>query len=290
MLQDDVPASINLYAKVRQRSPRVVNLLDELTSRKTQVELRDTLHDLEKDYASGAAFDAVLATNMISVGVDVPRLSLMVVNGQPKQIAEYIQATSRVGREHPGLIVTVYNSGRARDRSHFETFASWHAAPYRDVEATSVTPFASRAQDKALHAVLVTLVRHRMPSLRDRPVLTPALRQQIEREILPAIIARVTYTDSVEVAAVQAKLQALLDHWETRTSRWTSGTGQPNYWWDQRPDLTLLMSAEQYAARAAAGWSNGEVWSTPNSMRDVEPGSPFKLIPRLRVGGPADAG
>ena len=71
----------------------------------------------------------MLASSMLSVGVDIPRLGLMVVNGQPKQIAEYIQATSRVGREHPGLIVTVYNNGRARDRSHFETFSTWVRRP-----------------------------------------------------------------------------------------------------------------------------------------------------------------
>lgn len=290
MMQDDVPASIRLYASTRARAEREVASLDELTSRKRQVELRDTLHDLEKTYGSDA-FDAVLATNMISVGVDVPRLSLMVVNGQPKQIAEYIQATSRVGREYPGLIVTVYNAGRARDRSHYETFPSWHAAPYRDVEATSVTPFASRAQDKAIHAVLVALVRHKLVALRERPVLTTSLRQQIERHILPLIDSRVAAVDPEEAAGVRAKLRELLDVWEMRCARWSAGADQPSYWWDQRPDRSLLMSAEQYAARAAAGYANAEVWSTPNSMRDVEPGSPFRLISKLSTsGGPASAG
>ena len=86
---------------------------------------------------------------MISVGVDIPRLGLMLIVGQPKTIAEYIQATSRVGRgKVPGLVVGLYNNGRVRDRSHFESFASWHRTLYREVEATSVTPFAPRAQDK----------------------------------------------------------------------------------------------------------------------------------------------
>ena len=290
MMQDDVPASIRLYASVRARAEREIAAVDELTSRKRQVELRDTLHDLEKKYGEDA-FDAVLATNMISVGVDVPRLSLMVVNGQPKQIAEYIQATSRVGREFPGLIVTAYNAGRARDRSHYETFPSWHAAPYRDVEATSVTPFASRAQDKAIHAVLVALVRHKLMALRERPLLTTSLRQQIERDILPLVHTRAAAVDPEEAASVTAKLRDLLDVWEMRCARWSAGGKQPAYWWDQRPDRSLLMSAEQYAARAAAGYANAEVWSTPNSMRDVEPGSPFRLISKLSTsGGPSSAG
>lgn len=291
MMQDDVPASIGLYAALRNEPPRPVETLDELTSRKRQVELRDTLHALEHPCTSGQAFDSVLATNMISVGVDVPRLSLMVVNGQPKQIAEYIQATSRVGREYPGLIVTVYNAGRARDRSHFETFPSWHAAPYRDVEATSVTPFASRAQDKALHAVLVSLVRHRFAALRDSPVLPAATRMEIENQVMSLIVARANAVDPEEVAAVRQKLRDLLDQWEARCSRWSAASTTPAYWLDHQPHKSLLMSAEQYAARAAAGWSNAEVWSTPNSMRDVEPGTPFKLIPGIKKpGGSTSAG
>ena len=101
----------------------------------------------------------LLATSMIAVGVDVPRLGMMVVANQPKSSAEYVQATSRIGRRAPGLVFTVFNWARPRDLSHYETFEHFHATIYRQVEALSVTPFADRAVDRGLTGVLVALVR-----------------------------------------------------------------------------------------------------------------------------------
>src|SRR4029077_10389977 len=103
--------------------------------------------------------DVLLATNMVSVGVDVKRLGLMVVAGQPKATAEYIQATSRVGRAHPGLVCTVFNWARPRDLSHYEAFEHYHSTFYKHVEALSVTPFSAGATSRGLTALLVSLVR-----------------------------------------------------------------------------------------------------------------------------------
>jgi ATP-dependent helicase YprA (DUF1998 family) len=104
---------------------------------------------------------------MISVGLDILRLGLMVVQGQPKTAAEYIQATSRTGRDHnrPGLVVVVLNLHKPRDRTHFEQFGQFHRSFYRAVEATSVTPWAARALDRALAAIVVAAARHIDPSL-----------------------------------------------------------------------------------------------------------------------------
>src|SRR5205814_5506835 len=131
--------------------------IEELTSRIATYEIPNRLGQMEEALSSGRALDALLASNMISVGIDVDRLGLMVVAGQPKGTAEYIQATSRVGRRYPGLVVTVYNWTRPRDLSHYERFRSYHAALYRHVEATSVTPLSARARDRALEGVLVAV-------------------------------------------------------------------------------------------------------------------------------------
>ncbi len=139
----------------------------ELTSREPTSKVADTKRRLGLGFADKEHVDVALATNMISVGLDITRLGLMVVLGQPKTAAEYIQATSRVGRddERPGLVVVLLNVHKPRDRSHYERFEAFHQSFYRAVEATSVTPFAPRAVDRGLAAVTVALARHGRPEL-----------------------------------------------------------------------------------------------------------------------------
>jgi hypothetical protein len=204
------------------------------------------------------------------------------MNAQPKTLAEYIQATSRVGRSNvPGIVITMYNATRSRDRSRYETFQTWHRCLYRDVEATSVTPFAPRAQDKALHAVLVALVRHLLPGMDRRPILNGATRAEAEK--LSALIEqRAARVDLPERAQVSQKLKVLLDEWESRTDLQT-------YWDDYDRRISLLMSAEQFAAKADVDsdmdreGARRALWPTPNSMREVEAGVPFVLRGVLRA-------
>jgi hypothetical protein len=133
----------------------------ELTSRVDTSRVSAAKRRLGLVFVDKNSVDVAIATNMISVGLDITRLGLMVVFGQPKTSAEYIQATSRVGRDpaRPGLVVTLLNVHKPRDRSHYERFAAYHETFYRSVEATSVTPFSPRALDRGLAASLVALSR-----------------------------------------------------------------------------------------------------------------------------------
>lgn len=176
LVEDDVRSRLKKMDE-RGLSRRPISVVEELTSRKGSGDIPRILDLLEVEFdpqsdqalknANGKGtqkrtarpIDVLLSTSMISVGVDVQRLGLMVVAGQPKATAEYIQATSRVGRKKPGLVWTVYNWARPRDMSHFETFEHYHATFYKHVEALSVTPFSSRALDRGLSALLVSLAR-----------------------------------------------------------------------------------------------------------------------------------
>ena len=273
LTQDDVHSSLRQIARRRGEQDRIPAMVEELTSRRSQQEIRDMLNRLEIPAGTAGALDVVLATNMLSVGVDIRRLGLMVVNGQPKTIAEYIQATSRVGRGRvPGLVVALLNNAKPRDRSHYETFGSWHATLYRDVEATSVTPFASRARDRALHAVLVAVVRHALPGKLDLPALDDDDLVSV-RHLIGAIAARAARIDPLETD-VATELERRLDRWLRRS---------PAQYWDARNEaVSLLQGAEEAAAKRASGRSIGQAWPTPNTMRAVEPATPFRLLEKLR--------
>jgi hypothetical protein len=176
IVEDEVKAQLASYGTQRRRhdpvdqpfADRTIGAPMELTSRVSTDQVAEAKQRLDQACDGvGGGVDVALATNMISVGLDITRLGLMLVQGQPKTAAEYIQATSRVGRraERPGLVLTVLNVHKPRDRLHYEQFRQFHACFYRAVEATSVTPWAARALDRALAAVLVAMARHIDPAL-----------------------------------------------------------------------------------------------------------------------------
>ena len=166
LLQDDIPDRIQrIKKKYGMSKQRFLNHKVEITSRMSSYDIPKKLSQLEIPYTSKDCLDTAIATNMIAVGMDVDRLGLMVVTGQPKQNSEYIQATSRIGRAYPGLVVTLYNPYRPRDLSHYENFTGYHSQLYRFVEGTTATPFSARARDRVLHALVISAIRLHYPNL-----------------------------------------------------------------------------------------------------------------------------
>jgi hypothetical protein len=257
IVEDEVRTRLAQYNRRRRLEPEDHTFADrkigyevlELTSRIPTNEVASAKRRLALPFNEDERVDVALATNMISVGLDIIRLGLMVVLGQPKTSAEYIQATGRVGRDpnRPGLIVTLLNVHKPRDRSHYERFESYHASFYRAVEATSVTPFSPRALDRALPAALIGLCRHgngRMtPSLGASEIipLRIALEEFAQQFARRAANHKNDFSHSEEQRlrdAVRARCISLLDDWlniaeefqytnvKLKYQKWESGAGQ----------------------------------------------------------------
>ncbi len=233
VIEDEVTNRLTGYAQRRRvgetDSPFANRKIDyeviELTSRVSTDKVSEAKRRLTLPFNQKEHVDVAIATNMISVGLDIVRLGLMVLFGQPKTSAEYIQATSRVGRdwERPGLVVTLLNIHKPRDRSHYERFAAYHKSFYRSVEATSVTPFSPRALDRGLAGVLVAISRqqHTVMTpprgaeeiLRERPTLDKSLLclEQRAREHRSKTFSA-TEVERLGQSA-RAKVADLLDEW-----------------------------------------------------------------------------
>jgi hypothetical protein len=250
--------------------------LEELTSRVSSDDIKSILrrlfvtHDPKRGKDDDRPVDLVLATNMISVGVDVPRFGSMIVVGQPKATAEYIQATSRVGRDPrgPGLVITLYNWARPRDLSHYETFDHYHATFYRHVEPLSVTPFSERALDKGLTGVLVSAIRHGdddwNPNAGARAMDRPDPRIAAHVDAIAERAASVTGDTKVGNLA-RAMADKRLDAWDRETGL------RPDLSYAKRSadDVELLWKPE------AGDW---DMWTCPNSLRDTEVQANLQII------------
>jgi hypothetical protein len=222
LVEDDVSARL-VRADERGLARRYDPLLQELTSRLSSTEIPRVLDHLmvpfvkERPKGERRPIDVLLATNMIAVGVDVPRLGIMVVANQPKSTAEYVQATSRIGRRVPGLVFTVFNWARPRDLSHLETFEQFHATIYRQVEALSVTPFADRAVDRGLTGVLVALVRDLSDTYNANPRAGAFDRNdELADHIVRYLKRRAGNVsgDNAVSSEVEHELDARLDQWD----------------------------------------------------------------------------
>ena len=301
IVEDEVRTRLARYAERRRLDPQddlftsrsIAYDVLELTSRVSTAQVAATKRRLALPFDDKERVDVALATNMISVGLDIIRLGLMVVLGQPKTSAEYIQATSRVGRDpgRPGLVVTLLNVHKPRDRSHYERFATYHASFYRAVEATSVTPFSPRAMDRALVGALVALSRH------FNPTMTPARgAEQIVAERTALETAAQCFADrardhDADKSAADAKhlrdlvlqtCRSLLDDWvdiaadvqkthsRLQYQQWETSGAQRLLYDLLDPDLpNLPLKRQQFRAN--------------RSMRDVEPSVELN-IRNLRAG------
>ncbi|GAC1366475.1 MAG: DISARM system helicase DrmA [Ktedonobacteraceae bacterium] len=280
LVEDDVTYRIWRMDQrgLAQRSRPVV---EELTSRKSSGDIPDVLSRLEQSFGKSEGqkpIDVLLATNMISVGVDVKRLGLMVVTNQPKTTAEYIQATSRVGRNYPGLICVVYNWARPRDLSHYEQFEYYHATYYQQVEALSVTPFAARALDRGLAALLTSFIRLSGPdfSKNDGAGLVTHNTTAFEHAI-EAITRRaeeIPLNDEEAIEKVRADLLKLKDYWLKKT-RSIARLGYEN----QSNGVTLGLLKQPTRGK----W---EPFTCLNSLRDVEP-TVHLILDERGLGDPA---
>ncbi|MFJ6565925.1 helicase-related protein [Streptomyces sp. NPDC091292] len=239
----------------------------ELTSRVPSSEIRPRLDALARTYGSGTAQDVVLATNMISVGVDVNRLGLMAVMGQPQTTAEYIQATSRVGRQHPGLVVTLFNAARSRDLSHYEDFVAYHSALYKQVESTSVTPWSARARDRALHAVFVGLARLTLPVARSNGAAAhvAAFEEQLH-EIRAELVARVGRISPDEAQVTDTQLRAFVRKWSNLAASNERLLYEAKFSFSPSPDR----HADTALLRTHADQDLEEAEATLWSLRDVD--------------------
>ena len=280
LLEDDVKNRCRSM-EVRGLEPRKGISVEELTSRRRAADIPQILTRLEAkcpdDYEARRKMgvwpiDVLIATNMISVGVDVPRLGLMVVTGQPKSTSEYIQATSRVGRDSPGIVFTVFNYSRPRDVSHYESFRGYHSAYHMHVENPSVTPFSAGAVDRGLSAVLVSLARLQDTDLNpDRGAQSAPSRATVLDEARGVIRARAERcaADASETNHASDGAQKRVDRWIRRAHELQAQAAALNY---RKPE------ANRVPLLCPAGNGAWKLFTCLNSLRGVEQSSHLVLL------------
>lgn len=271
LLDDDIASRIRVVKnKYNSSEQRYLSFegKKEITSRIPSWDIAQVLEKLaisyDKNKEKQGCYDVVIATNMIAVGMDVDRLGLMSVVGQPKQNSEYIQATSRVGRQHPGIIFTVYNPYRPRDLSNYENFVGFHSQMYRYVEGTTATPFAARARDRVLHALVVSLLRLQVETMADNggaSNINDISDEQI-KDIKDKILERVKITAPSSYVDTEKEMDEFINTWKNIAKDEKLYYFVPAVADDKKRLLTYY--GEYYGDKEKP---------TLNSMRDVEQSS-----------------
>ncbi len=258
MANDDVNARLDALISGRPRRKYEVDELSSSVPRALQPRL---LERLGLPFSDPDAVDFLATTNMLSVGVDVSRLGLMLVNGQPKSTAEYIQATSRVGRATvPGLVFGLFRATKPRDRSHYENFRAYHSALYRHVEPTTVTPFSPPSRDRALHAALVVLVRHRLGLSQDADAGDVLVHEDDVRSLAAALLDVVERVEPRELRGARTYLEGFIEDWLERAGRADAAGKKLHYKSNGKGQMNLIKQFNE----------SGDAWPTLGSMRNVD--------------------
>ena len=285
LVDDDVKDFIIRTANRMFTSRRLIVNSDELTSRVSTTELNETLDKLEKIEYSKENIDAkryasnvLLATNMISVGIDVARLNVMLMVGQPKLTSEYIQASSRVGRSFPGVAFVQYDATKSRDRSHYERFRAYHDSFYRFVEPTGATPFSKPARERGLHAVVTALLRQ-MNSLCDdkdadyfdKNAFEETI-DKVENYILDRIRGINDRADTQlrdDLGDVETEMQEFIDYWQDTVEKAHEEGDTPLYF-GRRYMVTPPTAGARRLFKQYGSPGKDEAKETLTSMRNVD--------------------
>ncbi len=266
LLESDIPDYLNGIRNRRDEDFTFPRHYMELTSRRRSDEIPKAIEQLQVPYGDERCIDICLASNIIEVGVDINRLGLMTIVGQPKTTAQYIQVSGRVGRNphvSPGLVITLYGAGKPRDRSHYERFRTYHQQLYAQVEPTSVTPFATPVLRRALHGAVIAYIRQTFDA--KKPFPFPEEKYWEAVELLKTRAGSVEQASEVETDDVaHLESEAVL-----RANRWRKG-GRTE--WDANigfggdPENGLI----RFAGTLPAVDSEVLTWDTPSSMRTVD--------------------
>ena len=265
LFQSDIP---DYWREIQKRYGknfpfRYLNKIEELTSRLKNEEVPDAIRKLEVTADSGKEkpVDACIASSIIEVGIDIDRLSMMCIVGQPKTTAQYIQVSGRVGRrwqERPGLVCTLYSPAKPRDRSHYEHFRSYHQKLYAQVEPTSVTPFSEPALDRALHAVMTGFARQYI-NLETGDSPSPLPGDLLER--LKSVL-----DSRIEISGLSLRdTERFNALWNKRKREWT--LRQPLNWGGYKEhDGSLIFPGGKHVTKQV----REKTWATMTSMRTVD--------------------
>ena len=271
-IQDpEIKSIVEKYLPVRNLNVKT------LSSNQSAEDNAQIFDDLTKEKHENDSIDVSLATNMISVGLDVSRLALMVINGQPLTTAEYIQASSRVGRgEIPGIVFINYYKTQARSLSHYENFRSYHDSFYRFVEPSSLTPFTYQARSRALHAALVISMRFSNIGLLDNDkadCFDP--ENENVKKVVREMKRRVSLamTDQEKINQTQTHIDDLVTSWHSAVQYSDKHKRSFVYYSNDKSSDNLIRDFDD---------KHG-LWPTLQSMRNVENTALIKLLNGVRV-------